>query len=1229
MIINIKCLVLPKKTYKVRKNLILLFVLFSIQLFAQEKTISNPKNLLKTHIIKGKILEDNHGLNLEDSIQLSEYWRKKNEELVANSTRKISFSKLQEAVHLCSNGNFEEFENINANTYLKNYSYDVGTTLNPMQCKSLNIQTSQYIPLYNPNSTSLMATTVPSNFIDEYINDINGFDQYVLKINHRNSYTSAGVVQTKRFKTNNENSVKFNFKAVLQSIPGIEHTDEQPYFKARIIKNGVVISEFCLIGDPTNCIFTEAESSSYESIILYTANWQSGILDISSIQNNEEFIIEFMASRCGLNGHFGYAYVDDLCLLHTDENLQGNIELNPLYEICPETKTSVCGTFTTPNSGGINASIESIILNVRNESNAIIYTSNTPTSIDYVNHTFCFDVLNTSLPNIISGNYNTEAIINYGVLNSECVGTSFNSSTDVDANPGWDISFLNCSSDCDFNLQTATLTLCDINGNGKAFFNLTNVENNIIGSQTGLTFSYFTTLNNATNNTNPITNITNFESYTSTIFARVIKDDDCYKIIAFQLVVNNPSATISGILNICSGSTTLTSSNGTSYLWSTGETTNSIVVTSVGTYSVTVIDSFGCSSTASVTILPNQVAVLPTIEVVQPSCFNTFGSITVTSTASEFSFDGGITWTTVNHIENLDYGTYLVRIRTINGCESYDSTVTIRSFHSTPPSVSNTFPLFCGDFGSITVHTSASEYSYDNGTTWTTSNTLNNLPIGIYLVRIKDENGCISSPRIVDIYGVFLDTVTYTVENPFCSNPGSITITSEADEYSFDGGTTWQSSNTLNNLDNGSYIIKTRNDLGCTSPNEYVYLNDFEDTYPSYTINPAGCNQYATLTITTTGDTYSFGNGLTWSTSNVLSNLNGGASIQIKVKKDPNCISPTVNAYIDSYFLPLPVVSNFSTLVCDNFNDGNESINLTNFNNEFINSSSNYNFSYYNSLLGAENQINSELISNFNNYNLNELNKVIYVRVKDSNNCASVALLDLTLIATPIIDLNDNYFLCENSILTITEHNSFDSYLWSNGATTPYIIIHEAGNYSVTVTQNHNGITCSSTKNFTVVNSNAATISEIITADFTDNNNTITVLLTNSSIGNYEYSLDGIHFQTNNVFSELESGEYTIYVKDINGCGITPKEVYLLMYPKFFTPNGDSYNDTWKIKFSQKEPHLKIAIFDRYGKLLKTMNSFESWDGKLNGRDLPSDDYWFVVSRKNGKEFKGHFAMKR
>jgi hypothetical protein len=42
-------------------------------------------------------------------------------------------------------------------------------------------------------------------------------------------------------------------------------------------------------------------------------------------------------------------------------------------------------------------------------------------------------------------------------------------------------------------------------------------------------------------------------------------------------------------------------------------------------------------------------------------------------------------------------------------------------------------------------------------------------------------------------------------------------------------------------------------------------------------------------------------------------------------------------------------------------------------------------------------------------------------------------------------------------------------------------------------------------------------------------------------------------------------------VRDKNGCATVTDEVYLLMYPKFFTPNGDGFNDTWKIKFSDNE----------------------------------------------------------
>jgi gliding motility-associated-like protein len=88
--------------------------------------------------------------------------------------------------------------------------------------------------------------------------------------------------------------------------------------------------------------------------------------------------------------------------------------------------------------------------------------------------------------------------------------------------------------------------------------------------------------------------------------------------------------------------------------------------------------------------------------------------------------------------------------------------------------------------------------------------------------------------------------------------------------------------------------------------------------------------------------------------------------------------------------------------------------------------------------------------------------------------------------------------------------------------------------------------------------------------------------------------------------------------------------VVLLSYPKFFTPNGDGVNETWRIKYAVKEPGMKVVIFDRYGKIITSFGAnSEGWDGTYNGTRLPATDYWFVVTRQDGREFKGHFSMLR
>lgn len=134
--------------------------------------------------------------------------------------------------------------------------------------------------------------------------------------------------------------------------------------------------------------------------------------------------------------------------------------------------------------------------------------------------------------------------------------------------------------------------------------------------------------------------------------------------------------------------------------------------------------------------------------------------------------------------------------------------------------------------------------------------------------------------------------------------------------------------------------------------------------------------------------------------------------------------------------------------------------------------------------------------------------------------------------------------------------------------------------------------------------------------------------------GTYEYSLDQVNWQTSPVFTNLENDIYTIYVRDINGCGdANSKAITTISYPNYFTPNGDSYHDTWGIKGLTPEFEARIYIFDRYGKLLKQIDAYgEGWDGKINGEMVPSTDYWFRIEYKEDgvqKEFKSHFSLKR
>lgn len=196
------------------------------------------------------------------------------------------------------------------------------------------------------------------------------------------------------------------------------------------------------------------------------------------------------------------------------------------------------------------------------------------------------------------------------------------------------------------------------------------------------------------------------------------------------------------------------------------------------------------------------------------------------------------------------------------------------------------------------------------------------------------------------------------------------------------------------------------------------------------------------------------------------------------------------------------------------------------------------------------------------------------------------------------------------------------------GATNYTLNIQTAGEYSVIV---KNAFGCTSTRTIVVTASDIASFTSVQVVDLSSSN---TITVTVSGTGNYVYTLDDENgfFQTENVFLNVVEGIHTVYVKDLNGCGVISREVAVLSIPDYFTPNGDGINDYWTVKGLNVagNENSSLYIFNRFGKLLKQINvASEGWNGTFNGKDAPSDDYWYLLKLNDGRDFRGHFTLKR
>ena len=338
-------------------------------------------------------------------------------------------------------------------------------------------------------------------------------------------------------------------------------------------------------------------------------------------------------------------------------------------------------------------------------------------------------------------------------------------------------------------------------------------------------------------------------------------------------------------------------------------------------------------------------------------------------------------------------------------------------------------------------------------------------------------------------------------------------------------------------------------------------------------------------------------------------------------------------------YLPeaFPIPENLTSLCDDEIDpalqDGVVSFDTSNFQSTILGTQTGIEISYFD-------QNNVQLPSPLPNPFVSG-SQTIRVELKNTLNptCTTLGNIELVVYPNPSISLIGNELICSDnpSFTKIIDAGLLDpslqndyTYTWSLNN----VLLSEEINYTLTVNQEgtytvivENFLGCTSSRSIEVTASNSATIENIVVTDLSDNNSiTITVL----GLGEYVYNLNGGTFQESKVFSGLIPGIYTIGIADVKGCNSVYETVYILGAPKYFTPNGDTYNDFWNIQFLDPTLNLKISIFDRFGKLLKLFNPKDSgWDGAYNGSPLPATDYWYVFEFESGRIVRGHFSLLR
>jgi large repetitive protein len=681
-----------------------------------------------------------------------------------------------------------------------------------------------------------------------------------------------------------------------------------------------------------------------------------------------------------------------------------------------------------------------------------------------------------------------------------------------------------------------------------------------------------------------------------------------------------------GLTTFCAGgSVTLTSSAGTSYLWSNGSTTQSINVSTAGNYTVRVTNASGCLSavSAATAVIVNAVPVTPNITAAGPTTFCASGSVTLTSSAGiGYLWSNGATTQSINVTAS---GNYTVKITNVSGCQSAASVATVVTVNALPgiPTITADGPItFCAG-GNVTLSSSP-----EAGYLWSTGATtpgINITAAGNYTVQVINASGCQSAASVATSVTVNALPVTpvITAGGPtnFCDG-GSVTLTSSAGtNYLWSNAATTAS---INITASGNYTVQVTNASGCQSALSAATDVTVNSIPPTPTISANGpttfCDGGSVILTSSAGTSYLWSNGATTQSINVATS----GSYNVKVINASGCQSAaSVATVVTVNALPATptITANGSTTFC-----AGDSISLT----------SSDGIGY---LWSSGETSPSIVVSTAGSYT---------VKVANESGCLSAASGPVVIVVNslPVVSLGNNGLVCAGSSLTLTGGpTGMLVYYWSgpdefssllqNPSISDSATLDLAGTYTLIVA-NNNGCINTAKQNIVI---NAAPIAvagpdQELKFTFETQMNAV---LSSSETGEWSQisgsgKIDDIHSPTARI-TELSVGENKFLWKVLNGsCEDTAEvkiKVFDVFIPSVITPNGDGKNDYLKIsEFSGK---VELIIFNRWGnEEYRSGNYLNDWNGRNNkGAELPEDTYFCILKFENGRIIKGSVLIKR